>query len=195
MGKIKVFWLSQFVRYITRPRPWFVETLKSIARTRLRRIICEPLCRNVAVDSIEKPFASMHVRYGSKILEQPQKPLQNYMNFLTKKAKHVKKVFLSTETEWVIQDLAKSYPEVEFYYLEYNRIEHMDLRVIEDSVDYPMELMLSFANLYIAIEATVFVGSLTSSWCMLINQLERTRGDGGTDYWSVDVGSQYTTCF
>ena len=195
MGTIKMFWLSQFVRYITRPRPWFVDSLKNIATARLRRITCEPSCSNVAVDSIEKPFASVHVRYGSKILEQSYKPLQNYMNFLTKKAKYVKKAFLSTETEWVIQALAESYPDFEFYYLEYDRIEQIDLGVIDETINYPMELVLSFANLYVAIEATVFVGSLTSSWCMLINQLERTRGDGGTDYWSVDVGSQFTTCF
>jgi hypothetical protein len=33
--------------------------------------------------------------------------------------------------------------------------------------------------------------------CVLsqIMQLERTRGDGGYDYYSVDKGSAFTSCF
>ena len=31
-----------------------------------------------------------------------------------------------------------------------------------------------------------FVGSETSNWCRLIREMERTRGDGGVEYYSVD---------
>ena len=81
---------------------------------------------------------------------------------------------------------------------------------------------MSLANLYVAVEvgslflvsscscilcsgithpthtlskADGFVGSLSSNWCAMIMHLERTRGDGGFDYHSVDIGSAFTSCF
>ena len=51
--------------------------------------------------------------------------------------------------------------------------------------------MLSMANLYIATEAEFFVGPLSSSWCATVNYMQRTRGDAGTDYHSVDMVSSY----
>ena len=57
------------------------------------------------------------------------------------------------------------------------------------------EFMYSFANLYVASEADAFIGTLTSNWCAMIHQLERTRGDGGSDYYSMDAGSAFTGCF
>ena len=52
------------------------------------------------------------------------------------------------------------------------------------------------ANLAVSVDgADGFVCTLSSSWCSLTLMLERTRGDGGYDFQSVDSGSQYTTCF
>ena len=58
-----------------------------------------------------------------------------------------------------------------------------------------MEFIASFANLIISIQSDAFIGSLTSNWCRLIHELERTRGDAGTDYFSVDTGSQFSRCY
>ena len=64
------------------------------------------------------------------------------------------------------------------------------------TTDYIYELIYSFANLYIAADgADAFVGSLSSSWCSMMNVLQRTRGDGGVDYLSADHGSKFTSCF
>lgn len=57
------------------------------------------------------------------------------------------------------------------------------------------ELMMAMANLYVASEADGFVGTLSSNWCMMIHHLERTRGDGGFDYYSMDAGTVFTLCF
>lgn len=51
------------------------------------------------------------------------------------------------------------------------------------------------SNLAISIEADIFLGTLTSSWCIMIHGLQRTRGDGGRDYHSLDRGSAYTVCY
>jgi hypothetical protein len=61
--------------------------------------------------------------------------------------------------------------------------------------DYVSEFIYSMANLYVSVEAQGFVGTLTSNWCALIEHLERTRGDGGAEYYSVDRGSAHTVCF
>lgn len=57
------------------------------------------------------------------------------------------------------------------------------------------EWFMSLANLFVATEADGFVGTLTSNWCTMIAKLARTRGDGGAEYFSVDRGSFYTSCF
>lgn len=61
--------------------------------------------------------------------------------------------------------------------------------------DFVYEFLLSMANLRVAIEADAFVGTLTSSWCIVLHNLERTRGDGGWDYHSMDAGSAFSACF
>ena len=214
MGPTKIFWLSQFVRYISQPQTWLSMSLKMIMEKQLNRMNCGniggiPLeirhhcdaidttfcCTKTTVDGIPRPFANIHIRYGNKAIEANLQPLSKYMNLMKKKAGHIKNIFISTETEWVIHSLAKEYSDYNFFFLDYHRVERMNLRETDASIDYVHELVYSFANLYIAVEADFFVGSLTSSWCVLIHQLERTRGDGGVDYLSVDVGSQYTSCF
>lgn len=57
------------------------------------------------------------------------------------------------------------------------------------------ELVMSLANLYVAVEADGWVGTLTSNWCSMTAKLVRSRGDGGGEYHSVDRGSFYTNCF
>lgn len=93
----------------------------------------------------------------------------------------------------------REYPEYNFFFLSYNRVEFLNLKETEKitpDADYVSELIFSFANLFIAVDhADFFVGSLTSSWCAMMNVLQRTRGDGGSDYLSVDGGSAHTACF
>lgn len=60
---------------------------------------------------------------------------------------------------------------------------------------FVMELLMSLANLYVASEATGFVGTWTSNWCTVIAKLARSRGDGGYEYFGVDRGSFFTECF
>ena len=91
------------------------------------------------------------------------------------------------------------YPQYRFHFLNFRRLEYLDLGLKDPNVycrtDYIYEFLMSMANLYVAAEAYGFVGSLTSNWCAMIMHLERTRGDGGYDYLSVDRGSAFTTCF
>ena len=217
MGNIKIFWLSQFVRYTVRPLPWFKNTMKKIVNSNLRSMRCgdhdgaayesaemvqcmtkidaQHCCMILTALQIPRPYISLHVRYGNKVVEQKLQPLQKYMNYIRKKAPHIRNIFISTETESVINDLATNYPYYTFYFIDYKRKERMKLSVIDPDFSYSNEFIYSFVNLYVSVEADFFVGSLSSSWCTLIHQMERTRGDGGLDYLSADLGSQFTVCF
>ena len=83
--------------------------------------------------------------------------------------------------------------------LRYQRVQFLDLGLQFPEhhlrTDFVGELLFSLANLFVAVEASGFVGTLSSNWCAMILHLERTRGDGGYDYLSLDKGSAFTTCF
>ena len=96
-------------------------------------------------------------------------------------------------------------PGYRFYYLSYGRVEYLDLAVETSQthapdgtlvVDFTHEFLYSLANLFVAVDgASGYVGSLSSSWCTTTNVLQRTRGDAGFDFLSVDRGSSYSVCF
>ena len=215
MGNIKVFWLSQFVRYIVRPQTWFKDVLKRIVNAKLRSLRCgnqegaediaemvtcmatqevHNCCMVTSVQSIPRPYANLHVRYGDKAIEQNSQPVHKYMNYVRKKAPYIRNIFISTETQSVIHELSYQYPYYTFYYIDYKRNKNIFAEPKAD-IDFGVEFTYSFANLYMSVEADFFVGTLSSSWCALIHHMERTRGDGGVDYLSADLGSQYTVCF
>lgn len=172
--------MAQLVRYLLRPQPWFQRKI-------------ELFIEKQNLPLLMRPFASMHVRYGDKVSEAPRMPLASYMDILRTHRPDVRTVFLSTETASVISELIRSYPDYSFKSFNYSRIE-TTVAGIRGAVANNNEFIASFANLVVAIQANFFVGSLSSNWCRLIHELERTRGDGGFEYLSVD-GSQYSRCF
>ena len=93
----------------------------------------------------------------------------------------------------------REYPEYHFHFLSYDRVEYLDLKStksVTESADFTQEFIYSIANLFLSVDgADYFLGSLTSSWCTMTNILQRTRGDGGTEFLSVDSGSVYSACF
>ncbi len=61
------------------------------------------------------------------------------------------------------------YPEYHFHYLQYERLEYLDLGMdsadrVHESTDYVAELLFSLANLHVASEADGFIGELCTVW-------------------------------
>lgn len=180
--------MSQHVRYVMRP-------LNSLRNEIKQFLELQPN----SMKFIPKPFASMHVRYGDKHVEAPRVSLDTYIQILKIHYPTIRTVFLSTETSEVITNLTRDYPEYQFYSMVYDRIESKNVvKITRKSVKVSnpamREFVASMANLLLSIQANAFVGSLTSNWCRLIHELERNRGDGGSEYYSVD-GSQFGSCF
>lgn len=102
MEKLKLTWVSQFLRFFMRPRPWLQHGVDQIVAHSLH----SPLVAALSV-SPPKRFISLHVRYGAKIVEVERKPLRRYMEFIKRKLPDIRDIFLSTETEVVIGELIR----------------------------------------------------------------------------------------
>ena len=172
--------LAQLVRYLLRPLPSFSQAVTAFAVEHAQHWAAIP-----------RPYASVHVRYGDKWKEEPREPLSKYMDALRATRPDIKSVFLSTESEWIIGELRQQYPGIAFFHFSYQRIEESHAVGEQRRTEF----VASFANLFVSVQADAFVGTLTSNWCRLIHELERSRGDAGVDYMSVDRGSAYTQCF
>jgi hypothetical protein len=117
--KIKLPWISHFLRILLRPRKWFSNALKEIIFHSMvsptkningNSILSHQI--NTAASMDLKPtfpefFLSLHVRFGMKRVEVALEPLSRYMKFIKKKFPFLKDIFLSTETEEVVQTLIR----------------------------------------------------------------------------------------
>ena len=125
-GSERLYWTSLFMRHIVRPRKWFQDTLKRTAALSLVSALssCNSSAPHtncssypystfseavgvISAKHIPKPFLSLHVRYGSKILETASQPLSKYMDLIKKKYPFIRNIFLSTETAGVIGNLVR----------------------------------------------------------------------------------------
>jgi hypothetical protein len=206
------FWRSQFVTYLLTPN----------GNGFLQADIFSFLAKHAPFRSIPRPFISIHVRYGDKHIETKRMPLDAYVkafciirdtlgqkradwksmrllldpsapSSLSSSSSSVS-VFLSTETESVLESLPRNFrvafPQNQsvptIYTLYYPRIEELSPKIGSQ-----FDLVPSLANLYIALHADGFVGTFSSNWCRLLWDLEMTRGDGGSPYISVDEVDHY----
>eukprot|EP01036_Dinobryon_divergens_P027108 gene27108-35827_t len=199
MESSRQVWIGQFLRFLMRPRPWLTQTLQQAVKLSMVSPAIDGHGDRLSWSSFPTSFLSMHVRFGMKAMEVDLHPLNRYMTIAQRKVPYIRDVFVSTETEAVIETLVREYPSYRFHFLKYRRLEFLDLGLRfpdhYQRTDYVYEMLMSLANLYVAVEADGFVGSLSSNWCAMIMHLERTRGDGGFDYHSVDSGSAFTSCF
>ena len=71
--------------------------------------------------------------------------------------------------------VAREYPEYRFHYLRYPCKEYLDLGLrlahvpYHRDTDFVQEFMYSMANLHVAAEASAFVGTLSSNWCIMVS--------------------------
>ena len=205
-------WAAQYTRYLLRPRAWFSRLLQWVGRHSLMVHQCstEDLgeageggrsCGSTAVGSIPRPFLSLHVRYSPDkqrevgLMGGSTPALSRYMGYLQMRHPGIRRLFLSTETPAVLEQLAAQYPQYSYYYLNYTRLPDLRVWELSNLTDYEYEFVLSMTGLGIAAEADGFIGTLSSNWGRVLQGLQLTRGDGGVNYASVDgFASSHTEC-
>jgi hypothetical protein len=101
----KQLWIAQFLRFLMRPRPWLAQTLSQIVRLSM---VSPAAPSPPAWEDFPNSFLSMHVRFGMKEVEVGQlQPLSRYMAVARGKLPHLSDVFLSTETQEVVEALVR----------------------------------------------------------------------------------------
>lgn len=107
-------------------------------------------------------FVSLHVRYGMKVAEVKRlEPLERFISFVEDKYPHLNHVFVSTETETVLETLVNEYPSLNFHFLRYPRQLFLDLGMnyknIYEQQDYVSEFLFSLANLYVVSKLVLLI--------------------------------------
>jgi hypothetical protein len=106
---VKQPWASQFLRYLLRPRPWVQEAITQLTQISMRSPAIVASTSNsiteLPLHAFPKRFLSLHVRFGMKAAEADLQPLSKYMDFIARKLPEMRDIFVSTETDAVIQTL------------------------------------------------------------------------------------------
>jgi len=172
------WWRAQASKYLTRPSQ---NTIDIVARE--QRKVFPP------DGVIPHPIVSMHVRHGDKYAETAEKPFSEYMKIFQEfAARHnIVHVYLGTEDPAVIEEALNNYTQYKFYYIDTqttrNNKSPMDTVQINGGADL---MNVSLSNLYIQIQGDVFMGTRSSNWCRLIDEVRKTNGKGRVPYLSPE---------
>ncbi|BDA47771.1 hypothetical protein COCOBI_11-0280 [Coccomyxa sp. Obi] len=177
--KRRYWWRAQSVAYIVRPNS---RTLAELA-ARKRRVY--------PGRQIKRGTISVHVRHGDKHTESPSIPDEAYLA----QAKQMRRsgaldrtgtlgqgraesntaIFLSTEDPSTIEFFARQ-PLWDVSYANVTRkpdVSRSTLSYVAEIGGYE-EMLNSLVNLDLALECDAWIGTLSSNWCRLIDELRAT---------------------
>eukprot|EP00455_Lapot_gusevi_P013804 TRINITY_DN16809_c0_g1_i5.p1 TRINITY_DN16809_c0_g1~~TRINITY_DN16809_c0_g1_i5.p1 ORF type:complete len:386 (-),score=52.82 TRINITY_DN16809_c0_g1_i5:22-1179(-) len=172
------WWRAQSTRYLLR---------------KIQPPLAEALCRvkqEIAPYGFPRPLISVHVRHGDKWIEMDLLPFSQYMaaaEAIRKQNPLVRTIFLSTENQHVIEQ-ARTYKNWTFLYTHNLRL---NVSPMESAsvLGWETEAMISFVNLYLALEGDYFIGTRKSNWCRLIDELRQTGNKMSNGY--VNLGGEH----
>ncbi len=197
------WWRAQSIKYITRPHPWLLDYVESEKK------------KVFAQQQIPHPIISLHVRHGDKWREAVLMNLTSYIEEI-RKSEIVRKVrrlcscllllriltigmhlqysirdvFVSTEDPQVIAELPAYEPEFRFHFTNVTRL-NMSPYESSATLGRMQEFLISWTQLYIAVQCDIFVGTRTSNWCRLIDELRKVNGKASTPYLSPAADQEY----
>jgi len=159
-------------------------------------------------------MVSVHVRHGDKVREAAPLDWQHYKKRIAAlvlsmpRLYQPRSMFLSTDDPTVIESALRVSNDsgqvdsleskLKLIFLKHTRDNSAasDLRDGSRMGVTPFgteEALIAFSNLMLAARSQLFVCTLTSNWCHLINQLRLTRGDCTAPF--VDVEDKYELVF
>jgi hypothetical protein len=173
-SKRHYWWRAQSVAYIVRPN---VHTLAEIA-VRKRRVFTG--------QSIAPGTVSVHVRHGDKWVESPLIQDEVYLA----RAREVvgrgkggrtisvppRRLFLSTEDPATVEFFSRQ-PD---WLVQYTKVPRKPdpakstMTYVMNEIGGYEEMLNSLVNLDLALECDAFVGTLSSNWCRLIDEMRAT---------------------
>lgn len=119
---------------------------------------------------------AMHVRHGPRARFIKDAGIDDYVK-AAKRMPDVKNILIMTEDEKVIAEAESKYPEYNWLYTEYNRINPHDMGVEMEkgAVDPTAEAINALKNLLLSSECDMFIGRANSTWFRLMVMLAYGR--------------------
>jgi len=160
------WWRAQTSKYLSRPSQFVLD------------IVAEEQRKAFPPDGIiPHPMISIFVRHGDKWKESKLLPFSEYMNTVNAIANqhNIVHIYLGTEDPTVIEEAKNNYSQYTFHYIETKRYNGGPLEIVD--INGGADLMrVSLADLFIQIQGDVFIGTRSSNWCRLIDELRKANG-------------------
>jgi hypothetical protein len=168
------WWRAQVTKFLFRPRPSLLRYADNMRRETFPN------------GTIPHPLISLHIRHGDKAKEAGLIPVSAYMKMIEdaqlKEKYGARSIFLSTEDPESVDDLLREYNATwDIYYTKVPRFNLSPLGSME-RIGPERETLISFSQLLLAVEADFFVGTRSSNWCRLIDELRKVNGKARTSY-------------
>ncbi len=96
---------------------------------------------------------------------------------------NVRYVFVSTEDATVIEEVSRLQSEFRFYY---TKVPRLNMSPFESAAKLGrmQEFVISWVQLLLAVQADIYVGTRSSNWCRLIDEIRKANGKAATQYLS-----------
>ncbi|CAI5961651.1 unnamed protein product [Closterium sp. NIES-64] len=152
----------------------------------------EPVWAAVREPGVGRRYVAVHVRQGDKSSEMHLLPLSAYLELAGKARRNfpdVTTMWLSTEMKDVVQEATRLLsPRWAVRYTQFPRqgAANISMKSYEADVGMGPTSDNAFVNLVLAAEADLFVGTLGSTWSVLIDNLRVTGGKERAGFLSVN---------
>ena len=182
-AKHHYWWKAQAVAFLVRPNKRVLEEIEARKRSSFRR-------------HIRQGTISCHIRHGDKWMEAAIVEDENYMRAIEElrtlsktQRKHLRReIFLSTEDPLSIEYFRNNTGWTTLYTQVPRKPDrHVSNMQYAEEIGKANEMINSLLNLDLALECDAWVGTMTSNWCRLIDELRSTvrcKSDGM--YWDAE---------
>jgi hypothetical protein len=170
---------SHVLRYLLRPRP---EVAAFVEATAARPF----------PHGLPRPLAALFVRWQDKGAESPTFGIDAYFAQLAPiaKALHLRDVYLGSDDARAVGEARAAYGgQFAIHALDIPR----NFSMLTDKGRTPLggQMLASLADLYVQAHADVWVGTLSSNWCRMVDELRSAAGKTCLPF--LDVDGRYLT--
>jgi hypothetical protein len=178
--KDNFWWHAQTSKYLTRPNARTLALVKS-----------EQIKIFGGDGSLPHPIISLFIRHGDKWKEAQLKTVKEHMDTVMPIADrhNIRLLYVGTDDQTALDELKRDYgSRFKIYYIDTRREPE------NHTATTPMEYMknnweimrVSLIDLYVQIQGDVFVGTRSSNWCRLIDEVRKANGKARIPYYSPE---------
>jgi hypothetical protein len=184
-GKPNSWWMTHATNYLIRPN-------KRTLGVACWYWSCMPHRLLPSTSQEQQPTASIFVRSGDKWKEANLRTAQEHFDALERFVQsnpdlRPSTVYFGTDDALVLSDVVRQYSNT--YNLTWIGF-HRDVKGLSfeetitrgHSPKIELQVLVSLADLYISSLADIFVGTLSSNWCRLADELRKAHGKAGLPY-------------